>query len=72
LCSAGGCTKCKGVILNIKQKLYIISQSKEGVSIKYHPVIYGAGETTVCDIRDNKHKIINSASSSDSTSGLSK
>jgi hypothetical protein len=57
-------------VLKIKQELDIISKSEEESSIKYHSVIYGAGGTTVSDIRNNKQN--NYASSSDSTGGLSK
>jgi len=63
--------KRKRVVLTINQKLDIIKKLEQGGSTKNLALQYGIGETTVRDLRKNKNKLINYASNSDSSSGLS-
>ena len=64
--------KRKRVVLSIQQKLEIIQKLEEGSNSRNLSLIYNLGETTIRDIRKNKEKIINFASSSDSSKGVSK
>lgn len=64
--------KRKRVVLTIKDKLDIIKKLEEGISFKKLSVVYGIGESTVRDIKKNKDRIINYASNSDPTSGVSR
>ena len=42
--------KRKRVVLTIKDKLDIIKKLEEGISFKKLSVVYGIGESTVCEI----------------------
>lgn len=59
-------------MLTIKDKLDILERLEEGVSFKRLSALYGIGESTVRDIKKNKERIVNYASSSHPTSGVSR